>query len=404
MKFARLKWQFALCVAFGACLVRAGDSDSSSEIILGMSTVLSGPAAELGTEVRQGVQAGLDRANRSGGINGRRLRLVTLDDGYEPSRVVPNMRQLIQKEDVRAVICNVGTPTAIAALPITDEQRTLFFAPFTGAAILRNNPPDRYVINFRASYAEETGAMIDALIDIARLKPEAIAFFTQRDGYGDAGFGGGIMALKKHGLKDEQAILHVRYERNTLAVENAVADLVFAETAPQAIIMVGTYAPCAKFIRLCQEAALDPLFLGVSFVGTSQLAKAMGKTESRVIITQVVPDPSASNIPIAHEYQVDLKLYDPSASPGYAGFEGYIAARILDLALGKISRWPTREAVVDALESLGRFDIGLGETLNLSPTEHQASHAVWPTLLQDGRFVPFQWPEIRNLVKKEPLS
>ena len=223
---------------------------AETEIRLGMSTALSGAAANLGTDMRQGVLAGLDRANRAGGIHGRRLRLIALDDGYEPARTAPNMRQLLEKENVLAVIGNVGTPTAIAALPIASEDKTLFYAAFTGAGVLRKTPPDRYVINFRASYAEETGAMIDALIDGAGLKIEDIAFFTQRDGYGDAGFAGGIAALKRHGLKDGNAVLHVRYERGTLGVENAVADLLYADHEPRAVVMIGTYAPCAKFIKV----------------------------------------------------------------------------------------------------------------------------------------------------------
>ena len=124
----------------------------SSEVVLGMSTVLSGPAADLGKDMRQGVEAGLARANRAGGVNGHPLRLVSLDDGYEPARTAPNLRQLVEKEKVLAVIGNVGTPTAIAALPIAIEQKTLFFAPFTGAGLLRKTPPDRYVFNYRASY------------------------------------------------------------------------------------------------------------------------------------------------------------------------------------------------------------------------------------------------------------
>jgi ABC-type branched-subunit amino acid transport system substrate-binding protein len=150
---------------------------AASELVFGMSTVLSGPAANLGKDMSQGVQAGLARANRAGGVNGHPLRLIALDDGYEPARTAPNIRQLVEKEKVLAVIGDVGTPTAIAAVPIAIELKTLFFAPFTGAGLLRKSPPDRYVINYRASYAEEIGAMVDALIDGEGLKPQDIAFF-----------------------------------------------------------------------------------------------------------------------------------------------------------------------------------------------------------------------------------
>jgi branched-chain amino acid transport system substrate-binding protein len=383
--------------------MRAAESNSPPpEILLGMSTALSGPATDLGNDMQKGVLAGLERANRVG-LHGRKLRLIALDDGYEPSRTVPNIRQLTEKEQVLAVIGNVGTPTAIAALPIMDEQKTLFFAPFTGAGILRKNPADRYVINFRASYAEEIAAMIDGLLSGAELKPEQIAFFTQNDGYGGAVFADGIAALKRHGLKDETAIVHASYERNTLAVENAVADVLIAEPSPRAVVMVCAYAPCAKFIKLCREAGFNPIFLNVSFVGSNPLARELGKTNSRVIVTQVVPYPFDDSIPIVREYQADLKALDPSAQAGFGDFEGYIGARIFSCALDKIEGTPSREAIIDALEALGQFDIGLGEPLNLSPTEHQASHRIWPTILKDGAFVPFEWADIANLLSKEDL-
>lgn len=390
-------------MAIGIAAASAANPGPSSEdeIVLGMSTVLSGPAADLGNEMRQGVLTGLERANRAGGVQGRKLRLLALDDGYEPARTAPNMRQLVEKENVLAVIGNVGTPTAIAALPIARERKTLFFAGFTGAGALRQEPPERYVINYRASYAEETGAMIDALIDNAGLVPEDIAFFTQRDGYGDAGLAGGMAALKRHGLEDERQILHVRYERNTLAVENALATLLYAEHAPRAVIMVGAYAPCAKFIALAQESGLPALFLNVSFVGSQSLAFALDDSPAQVIVTEVVPHPLAAEAPIVREYQADLAALDPRAQPGCGGLEGYIAARIFIRALETIPGPPTREGVIAALEGLGKFDLGLMEPLQIDAQHHQACHRVWPNVLQRGSFVPFSWARLGELFLKE---
>ena len=239
-----------LVLSFLACATTAlaKDTQSHQEILLGMSTVLTGPTAELGKNMKQGVLIGLDRTNRTGGVNGRQVRLIAFDDGYEPARTSPNMRGLIDQKQVMAVIGNVGTPTAIVAVPIAKEKKVLFYAPFTGAGVLRKSPPDRYVINYRASYAEETSAMVDALIDKAGMQPHEIAFFTQKDGYGDAGYVGGIAALKRHGLKNEKSVTHVRYERNTIFVENALATVIGSNSLPRAIMMVGAYAPCAKFI------------------------------------------------------------------------------------------------------------------------------------------------------------
>jgi branched-chain amino acid transport system substrate-binding protein len=379
----------------------AGEPNSTGDIVLGMSTALTGSAQDLGKDIQLGVLTGLARANRNGGLNGRKLRLITLDDGYEPARTGPNITQLLEKENVLAIVGNVGTPNATVAVPLANELKALLFAPFSGGPVLHHEPPDRYVINFRASYAEETAAMIDALVDIAGLKPKEVAFFTQRDSYGDAGYTLGLAALRRRGLSDPRTILHATYERNTLAVEGAVADFLMAEHPPRAVVMIGAYAPCAKFIRLCRDSDLNPLFLNVSFVGSRWLAVVLGKTDARIIVTQVVPLPSDDSLPLVREYQADLKAMDPSASPGFGDLEGYIDARILNLALATIQGPPTREGIVDALESLGQFDIGLGESLHLSPTEHQASHRVWPTVLKDGQFLPFQWSDIRALVQIE---
>lgn len=390
--------KFSVLLVLSVLLVPAFNALAAEEVLLGMSTALSGPTAELGREMQRGVLAGLERANRAGGIQGRRLRLLTLDDGYEPTRTAPNMRRLIEEEGVLAVVGNVGTPTAIAALPLAREYRSLLFAPFSGAGVLRRAPPERYVINYRASYAEEIAAMVDALIDVGGLRPDEIAFFTQRDGYGDAGYVGGFAALKKHGLKDERAVLHVRYQRNTLAVENALADLLLAETLPRAIIMVGAYAPCARFVRLARESGLDALFLNVSFVGSSALARELGDGVDGVLVTQVVPDPLDTSLPLVREYQGDLRRNDSQAAPNFISLEGYVAARILLKALERLDGSPGREAIIDALEGLGTFDLGLGRPLRLAPGEHQASRAVWPTRLQGGRFIPFDWADIGALL------
>ncbi len=373
---------------------------SQGDLLFGMSTALSGPAVDLGTNMRTGVLVGFKRINNSGVLNDRKVQLISLDDGYEPSRTAPNMRQLIQKEKVLAVIGNVGTPTAIAAIPIANEQKTLLFSPYTGAGVLRKSPPDRYVINYRASYAEETAAMIDALINTGGLVPQQIAFFTQRDGYGDAGFVGGVTALKRHGLKDTHSIKHVRYERNTLAVEDALASLIVMDPPPKAILMVGAYGPCAKFIEMALDVGLDAIFLNVSFVGSTPLARELGNRPATVIVTQVVPHPQESQVPLVQEYRQDLQTFDPKSTPTFGSLEGYIAARILLQALLDPPSPLSRETFIDSLERLGSFDIGLGHPLHLDKQSHQASHKVWPTILKSGQFVSFSWDDISRVLSR----
>jgi branched-chain amino acid transport system substrate-binding protein len=370
-----------------------GASHATGEWVLGMSTALTGPAEDLGNKMLDGVRAALAETERSGGIQGRHVRLIALDDGYEPERAGPNVRRLVEQEHVLALVGDVGTPTAVAALQITNTSGTPFYGAFTGAGLLRKTPPDPLVVNYRASYAEETRAMVDALIGQAGLACEQVAFFTQRDAYGDAGFAGGVTALKLHGLKDENAVLHVRYERNTVAVERALADVLLADPPPRAIIMVGAYQPCATFIKLARENGLDALFLNVSFVGSMSLLRELDDRGEGVVITQVVPHFDA-DLPIVNEYRKALQALDVDKKPDFVSLEGYVSARILCRALSTIQGPPERESVIRALESLGSFDIGLGETLRLSPEEHQACHRVWPTVIRGGRIVPLDWSEL----------
>jgi ABC-type branched-subunit amino acid transport system substrate-binding protein len=386
----------ALLAAAGLLIGSPPAAAEDDEILLGMSTALSGPAAELGENMKTGVLAALEEANRGGGIGGRSLRLVALDDQYEPAQTVPNMRELIGEKKVLAVVGNVGTPTAVAAIPIANEARTPFYGAFTGAGVLRKTPPDRYVVNYRASYAEETAAMVDALVEQAGLRPNEIAFFTQRDAYGDAGFVGGITALRRHGLVSEHDVAHGRYERNTLAIENALAEVLQADPPPRAVVMVGAYAPCARFIELARDVGLDALFLNVSFVGAAPLLAALGEKGEGVIVTQVVPH-FDSDLPAVRAYREALAAVSAQAPPTFGSLEGYVATCILIRALRSIEGPPSREAIVDALEGLGDFDIGLGVPLRLAPDDHQASHTVWPTILRAGRIQPLDWAELGGL-------
>jgi ABC-type branched-subunit amino acid transport system substrate-binding protein len=374
-----------LCAAVGH---RAAGDDLPT-LKFGMSTALSGPAADLGIHMREGVATAFEEVNAAGGIHGAQLELVALDDGYEPARTAPNMHQLIDQEKVLAIVGNVGTPTAITAIPISNDAKTLFFGAFTGAGVLRKTPPDRYVINYRASYAEETAAMVDALVAHG-VKAAEIGFFTQRDAYGDAGFSGGMQAVKKYGLTDVAQVAHVRYERNTEAVEGALADLLTHEPVPRAVIMVGAYAPCAKFIRLAKQNSFNPLFLNVSFVGSSSLAKALASDGDGVVVTQVVPHFDA-DLPLVKQYRQALARFSPKAEPTFGSLEGYAATQILIRALQSTNGPITRETIVETFESLGEFDGGLGAPLRLAPDEHQASHRVWPTVLRDGKAVAIDW-------------
>ena len=203
---------------------------NDKEIRFGIVAPFSGSARELGRQMKLGIDTAFNRVNDAGGVNGRMLRLLAADDGYEPTRTLDGMKQLYDKDQVFGFIGNVGTPTSAVAIPYALERRALFFGAFTGSNILRNDPPDRYVFNYRASYAEETDAVVHYLIKIKRLQPRQIAVFAQQDSYGDAGFAGVAKAFRSMGVSDS-AILRLNYKRNTVDVEDAVNQLK-AQKAP----------------------------------------------------------------------------------------------------------------------------------------------------------------------------
>jgi ABC-type branched-subunit amino acid transport system substrate-binding protein len=360
---------------------------SDNEIRFGLSAPFSGPAKELGHQMKLGIETAFSLANERG-VNGRQLRLVTVDDGYEPTRTADTMKQLYEKEQVFGIIGNVGTPTAAVALPYALEHRMLFFGAFTGASLLRRDPPDRYVFNYRASYAEETDAVVRYLVKIRHLKPEQIAVFAQQDAYGDAGFDGVARAMRALRGSD-QAVLRFNYKRNTIDVDDAVAQL-RKQRNIKAVVMVATYRAAAKFIERTRDAFPGMIYTNVSFVGSTALAEELmllgPKYADGVIVTQVVPPVEGySNLTLG--YKSALAAYAPGEAPDYVSLEGYIAANVLIEALKRTGPQLDTEHLVDGLESLRNFDLGLGTAINFGPTEHQALHKVWGTQLDaSGHF------------------
>jgi len=363
---------------------------TDTEIRFGIAAPFSGSAKELGRQMKLGIDTMFSAINAGGGINGRKVRLIAADDGYEPSRTADAMKQLFEKDEVFGIVGNVGTPTAMVALPYALEQKMLFFGAFTGAGLLRRDPPDRYVFNYRASYAEETDAMVRYLVKVRRLRPEQIAVFAQQDGYGDAGFSGVAKAVRALRGGEASTILRLDYKRNTVDVNDAVERLRQHKAPIKAVVMVPTYRAAARFIEKTRDLFPAMIYTNVSFVGSTALAeelKLLGpKYTDGVIVTQVVPAIEGYSSLIL-EYKAALAKYFPGEVPDYVSLEGYIAAGLLAEGLKRAGRQLDTEKVVEALENLRDFDVGLGTPLTFGRTEHQGSHKVWGTQLDAaGRY------------------
>jgi len=366
---------------------------TASEIRFGMVGPFSGPTKELGRQMKLGIDAAFNRVNDAGGVEGRMLKLISADDGYEPSRTADAMKQLYDKEQVFGFIGNVGTPTAAVAVPFALERRTLFFGAFTGANILRNDPPDRYVFNYRASYAEETAAVVHYLIKLRRLQPKQIAVFAQQDSYGDAGFAGVAKAFRALGLNDA-AILRLNYKRNTVDVDDAVNQLKAQKLQVRAVVMVASYRAAAKFIEKTKDQFPGMIYSNVSFVGSTSLAEELmllgPRYASGIIVTQVVPAVGGYSSAVL-EYKNALAKYFPGESPDYVSLEGYVAANVLIQALKRTGPQLDTEKLIDVLENTRNLDLGLGAPLTFGRAEHQASHKIWGTAIDDsGKYQSFE--------------
>jgi ABC-type branched-subunit amino acid transport system substrate-binding protein len=365
---------------------------TDNEIRLGISAPLTGSAKELGNQMKLGIETAFRLTNEVGGIHGRQLRLVAADDGYEPTRTAETMNELYEKQQVFGFIGNVGTPTAVVALPYALERKALFFGAFTGAGLLRRDPPDRYVFNYRASYAEETYAVVRYLVKVRGLRPDQIAVFAQQDAYGDAGFEGVAKAMRALRGGEERPILRLDYKRNTVDVDEAVARLRAHKIPIKAIVMVPAYRAAAKFIEKTRDLYPDMIYTNVSFVGSTALADELmilgPRYANGVIVTQVVPavDSYASSV---LKYKTALAKYFPGVQPDYVSLEGYVAGSLLLEGLKRADRQLDTEKLVEALETVRDFDMGLGAPISFGPTEHQGLHKVWGTKInENGRYQP----------------
>lgn len=350
------------------CLSLAAKPDQKNPLYLGQSCALSGPARNLGIELRAGLLAAFAEENNKGGVSGREIVLLSRDDGYEPYRAVQNSRALIDEDKVFLLIGEVGTPTSEAVMAITEQERIPFFAPYTGAESLRT-PQKKYVVNIRGSYYQEMEKIVSYFVDT--LKLSRIACFYQNDSFGSTGLRGTEIALQKRGLT---LVSTGTYERNTVAVLGGMRDIYKSD--PQAVVVVGAYAACVEFIKLSKlRCGDDILFSNISFVGASSLQKALGDFGRNVVVSQVVPLPWNSEIPLVREYVSALDTYQHGHKPDFTSFEGYIAGRLFAAIARKVQGELTRENFIKTMEATGRFDLG-GVVLEFGPEDHQGMDTI----------------------------
>ena len=351
-------------------------AQSERRIVLGQSAAFSGPAAQLGIQMNRGAKLYFDSVNAAGGVNGAQIELRTMDDMYEPDKCKANTDALINKEEVFALFGYVGTPTSLAALPLVNQHKVPFFGPFTGAEALRD-PFSRYVFHVRASYYDETALIVKQLTSLNLKK---IAIFRQNDSYGQAGYDGVVRALKALNLEPVGVGL---VERNTVAVESAVQAIVPQQ--PDAVVQISAYKSCAAFIREARKAGYGGTFYNVSFVGTQALADELGRQAMGVVVSQVMPFPFSLTTPLSREYLAAVQRAGGDNKPNYSSMEGYVAAKLFTEGLRRAGRAPSRDALINGLESVQSLDLG-GFVVGYGGKSHVASRFVDLSMLtDDGR-------------------
>jgi ABC-type branched-subunit amino acid transport system substrate-binding protein len=371
-----LKQLLAVAAIAVSSLTLAEPGITENSITLGMTSPFSGPNGAYGNEMRQVIQAYFDQVNKSGGVNGRKINLVALDDGYETDRAVANTRILISEKNAFALLASYGSsPTTEAMNKVFGPSRVPLVGTISGAGSLREpisqNPGSRYMFNVRASYADETEAIVSQLVSLGL---KNVAVFYQNDGFGKSGLDGVTSALKKHNLAPTVA---ATVERNSIDVAAAVEAI--AKTKPQAVVMVTLYKPTAAFVKAMKKANQNPMFMTLSPVGTEQLIAELGPDARGIGISQVMPYPWSDVVPMVRDYQ---KLLGGKGGYSYYGIEAYAMARVMVDALKRMGKDPSREKLMAALDNTS-LDMG-GLKVAFSATNRQGSHFVELTVVGPG--------------------
>ncbi len=379
MKSLPVRFAFAtaaLGAAFSAAAADPAPGVTPSTITLGQSAAFSGPAQQLGIQMRDGMKLWFDHVNAKGGVHGRTIGLVSRDDGYESDLAARNTRNLIEQDRVFALVGYVGTPTSKASLPIFTEAQVPFIGPFTGAELLRD-PFNPYIFNVRASYYDETDSIVEQLLTTGNKR---FAVFYQNDSYGQAGLNGVQIAVRKRG---GEIVATGTVERNTVEVAKAIAEII--PEAPDAVIMISAYKSIAAFIREAKALGYGGWFYNVSFVGSTALLDELGEDGSGVAISQVVPFPWNDKVPVVREFRELAERAEVDVN--FSSLEGFLVAQVTVEGLRRAGRALTRERFIDAMETMGDADFG-GYFITYTPDNHNGSLYVDLTIIgRDGEFL-----------------
>lgn len=321
--------------------VRAETGVTSDEIVFGQSACFTGPNRNLGLYYRAGIRSAFEERNRAGGINGRTLRLLSLDDGYEPEQAAANAERFAVENDVLAVIGGVGTPTAKRIAPVLRTAGIPFVGPFTGADFLRDFGRYPNVINLRASYLDEVVTMVDHIVN--DLGKNRFGVIYQDDSFGRSVLRNFQTALDAHDLP---ILAKTAHSRNTHAVHAGL--FMISKADLDAILIVGSYAANSEIINLSHSLGHDYIVANLSFVLSNELKKLVENHSDKILVTEVIPDPNSNSSRVARRFRNALRPEYGEADTAAAlvnevAFEGYILGRYVIDVLERMGGELTRE-------------------------------------------------------------
>jgi len=379
---------------------------TTREVRIGMSAAFKGTAAGLGTEFYRGAQAYYDEVNARGGLFGRMLTVLGLDDNYEPLPCVRNTIQFLEKDSVFLLSNYVGTPTLTRALPVIKryaEQQVVLVGNFTGAQPQREAPYVEHVFNIRASYRQEMAALVDRFW---QLGARNLGVYSQADAYGRSGTDGVARALAARGGR---MVAETTYQRGMKFDEDVTpAVSALRRAGVDAVLCTGAYQGCGAFVRTARDLGWTVPISNVSFVGSDAMLRLLvqhGKTTGRdytraLVNSQVVPSYDDVALPGVVEYRALMERYNPALPPAlrddkyvpqrysFISLEGYVNARVVVEAVRRAGPNPTRSGLRQALESLKNLDLGIGAALTFGPERHQGLDSVYFTRVDGERWVP----------------
>lgn len=372
---------------FFVCLALATTSIFGNADVLrfGFTGPFDGPNAYLGEEVSRGIELGLKHVNQQRSL-AYDVALVTMNDSYEPLLTADAITKLVENYDVRAMLASIGTPTAIATLPILERYSVPLIAPMSGAKALNNERNKNIVFNIRAGYEDEAFFLVERIVKNLELSADDIAILAQKDSYGESGVNSLMTAFLHFGIENPDQILQIRYPRNYPYAEHAAADILSSKHMPKVIFIAGTYEVSSQLIELLDDMEISPLYAAFSITGVGALAERTKHTDAIILMTQVTPPLTYTHLPLIQEFLSDNATYSPDNNVSELQFEGYIAARLMGVVLNKFhsDAIPTSKSLAASMKRLDSFDLEVGVGLSLNRNKQSLENAIWLRSIHSG--------------------